>query len=159
MANYTEHYNLILPKKNENYNVDVANTNNAAIDTALHEKVSKVAGKGLSTNDFTNEYKAKVDNLSKVVNVKGTVATLQDLQNVLNPKTNDAYLVTSEEAIYGYTEEQEWVNLGSIFNIDIVKEQIKQDLQPIIKSLTITKNTTLTNNYTITLPLQYQTRQ
>lgn len=31
------------------------------IETAIKNKVDKVSGKGLSTNDFTNEYKEKVD--------------------------------------------------------------------------------------------------
>lgn len=33
----------------------------AEIETAVKNKVDKVSGKGLSTNDFTNDYKAKVD--------------------------------------------------------------------------------------------------
>ena len=35
-----------------------------ALETALATKVDKVDGKGLSTNDFTNEYKTKVDGFS-----------------------------------------------------------------------------------------------
>lgn len=35
-----------------------------AQQNALNGKVDKVTGKGLSTNDFTNEYKQKVDNVS-----------------------------------------------------------------------------------------------
>lgn len=70
MPNYTEHNNLILPLGNENYDVGVANANNRAIDIALYGKVSKVNGKGLSTNDFTNEYKVKIDKLSNMFNVK-----------------------------------------------------------------------------------------
>lgn len=70
MPNYTEHNNLILPLNNENYDVGVANANNRAIDIALYGKVSKVNGKGLSTNDFTNEYKVKIDKLSNMFNVK-----------------------------------------------------------------------------------------
>lgn len=31
------------------------------IETAVKNKVDKISGKGLSTNDFTNDYKAKVD--------------------------------------------------------------------------------------------------
>ena len=53
MATYTDNCNLILPAKSENYDVDTANTNNQIIDTQLGNKVNKVPGKGLSTNDFT----------------------------------------------------------------------------------------------------------
>lgn len=63
MPSYTEYYNLIKPNKTDNYNVDVANTNNNVIDEELHKKVEKILGKGLSTNDFTNAYKNMLDNL------------------------------------------------------------------------------------------------
>lgn len=39
-------------------------TDKTYVDAQLDTKVSKVAGKGLSTNDFSNAYKAKVDNYS-----------------------------------------------------------------------------------------------
>lgn len=42
MADYTENIKLILPKKTENYDVEVANTNNKLIDTQLGNKVSKI---------------------------------------------------------------------------------------------------------------------
>lgn len=70
MPNYTQHSNLILPFEDENYDVGVANANNRAIDIALFGKVNKVNGKDLSTNDFTNEYKIKIDKLSNMFNVK-----------------------------------------------------------------------------------------
>lgn len=63
MAEYTTHYNLKKPAKNENYNIDVANENNDIIDEKLYGKVDKKAGKDLSTNDFTNKYKKKLDSL------------------------------------------------------------------------------------------------
>lgn len=34
------------------------------IDNLLDTKVEKINGKNLSTNDFTNEYKTKVDNIA-----------------------------------------------------------------------------------------------
>ncbi len=37
---------------------------NRIINSALDGKVDKVAGKGLSTNDFTNTYKTKLDGIS-----------------------------------------------------------------------------------------------
>lgn len=63
MSNYTEHYNLKKPLKTENYDVDVANTNNDIIDEKIYNKVDKISGKDLSTNDFTNEYKKKIDRI------------------------------------------------------------------------------------------------
>lgn len=63
MSDYTEHYNLKKPLKTENYDVDVANTNNDIIDEKIYNKVDKISGRGLSTNDFTNEYKKKIDRI------------------------------------------------------------------------------------------------
>lgn len=70
MAEYTTHYNLKKPAKNENYNIDVANENNDIIDEKLYGKVDKKAGKDLSTNDFTNEYKKKLDTLKNYDDAK-----------------------------------------------------------------------------------------
>ena len=64
MSDYTEHYNLKKPLKTESYDVDVANTNNDIIDEKIYGKVDKMEGKELSTNDFTNGYKKKLDLLS-----------------------------------------------------------------------------------------------
>lgn len=61
MSDYTENYNLKKPKQTESYNVDDANSNNDIIDKTLFEKQDKETGKGLSTNDFTNLYKKKLD--------------------------------------------------------------------------------------------------
>ena len=63
MPKYTENYNLILPEQPETYNVDVANTNNKEIDSILENKVDKIPGKGLSTNDFTNEHLQKLNKI------------------------------------------------------------------------------------------------
>lgn len=41
MADYTNNYNLIKPLQNENYDVDIANTNNTIIDNTLFNKVDK----------------------------------------------------------------------------------------------------------------------
>lgn len=63
MPRYTDNYNFILPELNENYSVQVANTNNISVDTILKNKVDKQEGKVLSTNDFTDEYKIKLNGL------------------------------------------------------------------------------------------------
>lgn len=64
MPNYTQNYNLVKPQKSENYDIDkVTNQNMDIIDVALNGKVSKVNGKDLSTNDFTNGYKKKIDRM------------------------------------------------------------------------------------------------
>jgi len=70
MPNYTKNLNLILPKESENYDVEVANTNNKIIDEQLKNKVEKKAGKDLSTNDFTDNYKKKIDSMQSLYRFK-----------------------------------------------------------------------------------------
>lgn len=41
MSKYTDNYNLRKPEKDENYDVEVANSNNTIIDNALYGKVDK----------------------------------------------------------------------------------------------------------------------
>lgn len=89
MPKYTKNLNLIKPNANENYDVDVANTNNELIDTAIGNKVEKVPGKDLSTNDFTNAYKQKVDRI-----IEGT-------------KGDSAYQIAIKNGFEG--TEQEWL--------------------------------------------------
>ena len=48
---------------------------NNVINTALGNKVDKVSGKGLSTNDFTAAYKNKLDNLDTTLNNKQNAIT------------------------------------------------------------------------------------
>lgn len=58
------------------------------VETALADKVDKVSGKGLSSNDFTNEYKDKVDNslstttAAETYQPKGDYATTSDISDM-----------------------------------------------------------------------------
>lgn len=66
MPNYTENYNLIKPKKEENYDVNETTNNNMdIIDNELYKRVQKIPGKGLSSNDFTNEYIKKINQMGE----------------------------------------------------------------------------------------------
>lgn len=109
MSDYTEHYNLKKPLKTENYDVDVANTNNDIIDEKIYNKVDKISGKDLSTNDFTNEYKKKIDRL-----IEGT-------------KGDSAYQIAVKNGFEG--TEEKWLeslkgdkgDKGEL--VDLVKEE------------------------------------
>lgn len=65
MATQTPNYGLSKPAGTDPVDISVLNGNTDIIDTALHDldtgKQPKETGKGLSTNDFTNAYKAAVD--------------------------------------------------------------------------------------------------
>lgn len=47
----------------------------------LKNKVDKVEGKGLSSNDFTNEYKNKIDNMNDLIQLKSITAQFKSLTN------------------------------------------------------------------------------
>lgn len=77
-------------------NEDVIN----ALNTAIHNKVDKVEGKGLSTHDFTDEYKAKLDNLA------------ENSTHVEASETNGNILVNGEELqVYVHPDEDGWKHL------------------------------------------------
>lgn len=86
---------------------DKVKLNNLPLNTIaeLDSKVDKVAGKGLSTNDYTNEDKAKVANLPE-----DTISELSDIIDELTDrlhKTSD--LATQQEAEEGQNV-QKWMN-------------------------------------------------
>jgi len=98
MAN-TEHYNLQKPAQTDFYDVDVQNENMDIIDEALYEKVDKVSGKGLSTNDYSNADKAKVNNLPSDTNaeLQGKVSNT-DFQN--HTGNNNIHVSTNEKSTW-----------------------------------------------------------
>lgn len=153
MPDYTQYYNLIKPKKGENYDVDDTTcTNMDIIDTQLANKVEKVPGKGLSTNDFTNNYKNKIDTLQNIYRFMGAVDTVSDLPTN-GQKNGDVYNVKSENKDYAWNDNtQTWVQLGSATNLDNVamKSEIK-----INRSL-ITLQNKIDSNTNYTIPLSYQ---
>ena len=155
MPDYTQYYNLIKPKKGENYDVDDTTcTNMDIIDTQLANKVEKVPGKGLSTNDFTNNYKNKIDTLQNIYRFMGAVDTVSDLPTT-GQKNGDVYNVKSENKDYAWNDStQQWVELGSATNLDNVATKDEVDIQ----RATVTLESTVNANTNYTIPLNYQVR-
>ena len=82
MSILTKHYNLLKPEQTDAIDVDNFNSNFDIIDTNLFNKVDKVTGKSLSTNDYTNEDKQKVSTISnKVDKEDGKVLSSNDYTN------------------------------------------------------------------------------
>lgn len=126
MPKYTENYNLILPDQSENYDVDVANTNNKTIDTQLANKVDKIVGKGLSTNDFTNEYKKKIDSLQTLYRFKGNVENLEELNSKTNNNVGDVWKCEEDGNSYCWNKEA-WINIGT--DMDLSEYALKSELE------------------------------
>ena len=109
---------------------DDVNSRFSGVSDALDGKVDVETGKGLSTNDFTDEYKAKLDDaktsvswddvtgkpdLSTVYRYKGSVATFGDLPTT-DLVQGDVYDVQADDMNYGWTGTK-WDPLGAIFEI------------------------------------------
>lgn len=69
---------------------------NKVVNTALGTKVDKVSGKGLSTNDFTNELKSAYD--EAVETVKGLTETGGEANKVDDVKVNGTSVVSNKIA-------------------------------------------------------------
>lgn len=127
MPNYTDHYNLIKPLQSEHYDVDVANANNEKIDQVLFNKLEAISGKGLSTNDFTDYHKRKLESLTIPYNFRGVVDKYEDLPTL---STNGyIYGVKEENTTYIWNSElEEWIDLGPLVESDVLLEieELKQ---------------------------------
>lgn len=89
MAEYTQNFNLIKPGQEDFYNVENFNNNADIIDAELkkleNNKVDKVEGKQLSTEDYTTEEKQKLAGIEEGAN------------KYTHPKTHSANIITENE--------------------------------------------------------------
>ena len=150
MSNYTEYYNLKKPIGTETYSVDDANSNNDIIDTVLYSKVQKEAGKGLSSNDFTDNYKKKIDGLQKIYKFKGNVSTFSKLST--KAATNgDVYNVLDTSKNYAWNG-TEWIEMG--VSIDLSGVAMKNEVATSIYTVTTTE--TIAENTDYEIPCYYK---
>lgn len=86
---------------------DLAKPVSTATQTALNNKVDKISGKGLSTNDFTNALKTKLEGLNgsgggnnyyvaNIVNNKLVIGG-NDIKNIIN--NGDAFYIEDEKIV------------------------------------------------------------
>lgn len=151
MPKYTKYYNLKKPSSAENYDVDVANINNDIIDELLHEKVDKINGKGLSTNDFTNEYKKKIDSMQKLYRYRGSLRTYNELLQKLDNTIGDVYNILESNNNYCWNG-LEWIELG--INIDLSKYPTNESIK--IYKYSITTETEIAENTDYEIPCYYK---
>lgn len=81
------------------------------IETQLSNKVDKVEGKGLSTNDFTDDLLNLLKKVSKPLNYKGSVPTYNDLPTEGNLE-GDVWNITKTDVNYAWTG-TDWDPFGS----------------------------------------------
>ena len=78
----------------------------AIFDNALYNKVDKILGKELSTNDFTNELKLKLDNIDETSNnFSGDYNDLSSIPSTFTP-TNHTHIESDIEDLDKYTRLQ-----------------------------------------------------
>lgn len=117
MPNNTTNYNLVKPLASENYNINVFNGNADIIDDTLNDlkqnKVDKIAGKGLSTEDYTNEEKTK----------------LATVQSGAEPNQNaiSSILVSSQPTITS-DEESETIEFVQGSNVTITTDNVNKKI-------------------------------
>ena len=89
MSTLTTNYKLIKPDVTDTVDINNFNSNFDTIDNNLFNKVDKVEGKVLSSNDYTNEEKQAVGTIvNKVDNVVGKVLSTNDYTNEEKQKLN-----------------------------------------------------------------------
>ena len=71
----------------------------------------KYHGKDLSTNDFTDGYKKKIDSMQTLYRFKGTINTVDDLSFIENRNTGDTYKCKSNSNTYIWNG-VEWIDTG-----------------------------------------------
>lgn len=103
MSTLTTNYKLIKPDYTDIIDVNNFNDNADILDKTLFNKVDKVSGKGLSTNDYTDEDKSTVATVvNKVDKIEGKGLSSNDYTDEdklklnsleLHPKTHLASMI------------------------------------------------------------------
>jgi hypothetical protein len=99
---YTENYNLKKPEAEDFYNIEDFNENMEIIDGELKNlednKVDKIPGKGLSTNDYTTEEKNKLAGIEAEANKYVHPSTHS--ADMIVENTNRRFISDEEKAIW-----------------------------------------------------------
>ena len=105
--------------------------------TELNGKVDKVDGKGLSTNDFTNDYKTKIDtNSSNIATLQTEVNSING-SNVGTPITFNLVCGTSEATKHNNSTHNWYIVRNGFCYVQLDIEVVNKDIQTlkIIKNL------------------------
>lgn len=83
-------------------------------------------GYGITDGVTKDELEEVIASISRVYRYRGTVAAVDDLQNVENPQNGDIYHVEETGTDYCWNEEEsQWENLGNFLHIEsLTNEEI-----------------------------------
>lgn len=128
--------------------------NTADVTSALAGKVDKVTGKGLSTNDFTDEYKAAIgSNTSAITAIKDgqSIDSFADVETALDGVDAAVKLNTQDLTTSSRTKNilENTFNTGSLLGVDITESNGVIDLDGVGTGLNYfaIKSRTETGNY------------
>lgn len=94
----------------------------------LESKVNVETGKGLSTNDFSDEYKNKLDSLNNLMIIKGEVTEIAGLP--IDAQNGDTYYVGTSPNYEIWTKTEEgWKHTGDSNEVDL-SEYLKINQDP-----------------------------
>ena len=94
MSTLTKNYKLIKPDYTDAVDINNLNNNADIIDNILFNKVDSITGKSLSSNDYTNSDKQKVDTIdNKVDKEEGKVLSTNDFTDEEKEKNLINYLI------------------------------------------------------------------
>lgn len=104
----------------------------AVYETTIDSKVRLKIGDGVnvyanlpyvSDPTIDEEIMSKIEAMTNIMTIKGTVSTLEELENVKNPKVGDVYFVGSSNTSYAEyirTNDNTWECIGEVSeNIDL----------------------------------------
>ena len=133
MPDYTKNYNFIKPKKTENYDIDDVTRKNMDItDTELFNKQNKEPGKGLSTNDFTNAYKTKLDSLKNYDDTELKKQVDKNTKNIQDIEKEQLVQNSSISSLNYYVEQNSkeiYENSNNIITLQAENTALKEELE------------------------------
>lgn len=126
----------------------------------LATKVDKVDGKGLSTNDFTDALKEKLEGLpsDKLITLRGVVAAYADLPTA-DVAVGDLYLVGTDTDVeyseYVCTADDpaiKWERLGTVGAVDISGKANVDDVETWSDGFQFEQNDDGDDTFTLVIP-------
>ena len=121
---------------------------NRVITNVLNTKVTKINGKGLSTNDFTNNYKSQLDNLTSIIDISSYAVSGLQVSTVTCTNKNNRVCIDFAGSIDVQANTQ-----TTIFTLPpSLTPPINKNFLVIANSIVGYGNITSTGNITLTYP-------
>lgn len=151
MATQTTNLNLTKQAENEYYDINIINENLDKIDQADGENVKKVAGKGLSTEDYTTEEKTKLAGVEDGAN--NYIHPASHNASIINQDSTRRFVSDTEKATWNAAEQtanQNVVKIGNLTTLTTTeKTSTVNAINEIHTKINTPQTTTVTNTTSI----------